>query len=182
MKVDKSCKHVLGLDNVAVKVDVAFINAIHALNESKCRYMVIGGAALLLHNLERIPRDYDIWLDPDSENVATIKKTFESLGEDFLGFAADDLVRQNFASPIIESIFTFSPHNIDFRIRADGRSFSSCYKEKSSTIWGCNIISLSDLLVMKLEAKRPVDVQDIELIQNKLITPRGNNHAETKSK
>ena len=180
MKVNMSYKHVLGMDDKAVAVDAAFVDAIHALNESNCRYMVIGGAALLLHNLERTPRDYDIWLDPDSENVATIKKTFESLGEDFLGFAADDLIRQNFASPIIESIFTFSPHNIDFRIRADGASFSSCYRGKSSTIWGCHVISLFDLLVMKLEAKRPIDIQDIKLIQGKLITQRGSNHAEAK--
>lgn len=148
-----------------IPVQRAFLTAISALNESGARYLVIGGAAMLLSGMTRTPRDYDIWLDAAQSNVAAVRCAFEKLGEEFLGFGLDDLVRQNSLSPLVETIFSFSAYSIDYRLRAHGPLFEDAYSRKKNLSWDVFVISMIDLYTMKQATLRPIDVDDLSLLR-----------------
>ncbi len=145
-------------------MDDDFYHVIDLLNNYNVRYLVIGGAALKLHGFNRNPRDYDIWLDINQDNVIKTELVFKELGSDFLGFELEDLIRQKAFSPIVETIFSFSPSKIDFRLRAHGKTFEECFS-KLVLINNIKVISIEDLDIMKKETLRPVDEQDLQLIK-----------------
>lgn len=53
-----------------------------ALNREEAEYIVFGGAAVNLHGIIRATEDYDIFVRPEPENVARIKRALRAVWND----------------------------------------------------------------------------------------------------
>ena len=59
-----------------------FISVFRALNKFNVEYILIGGVAVILHGLERLTRDLDIFIKPTSGNIANLKGALSSVFDD----------------------------------------------------------------------------------------------------
>lgn len=59
-----------------------FIAVIDALNKHNVDYILVGGVAVILHGLERLTRDIDIFINSDSENIDNLKRALQSIFDD----------------------------------------------------------------------------------------------------
>lgn len=59
-----------------------FVTVIDALNSNKVEYILIGGVAVILHGLERLTRDIDIFIKMTEENVMKLRKALFSVFDD----------------------------------------------------------------------------------------------------
>ncbi|OQX95510.1 hypothetical protein B6I21_05025 [candidate division KSB1 bacterium 4572_119] len=59
-----------------------FIIVINALNSFKVEYILIGGVAVILHGLERLTRDIDIFIKMTDENLKKLRKALFSVFDD----------------------------------------------------------------------------------------------------
>lgn len=71
----------------------SFIAVIAALNTYNVDYVVIGGVAVILHGLERLTRDIDIFIKSDPENIDNLKSALHAVFDDpsIDEITADDL-------------------------------------------------------------------------------------------
>lgn len=60
----------------------SFMEVISAFEEHDVSYVVIGGVAVILHGLERLTRDIDIFVKPTSDNVARLRAALMSVFND----------------------------------------------------------------------------------------------------
>lgn len=59
-----------------------FIAVINALNKYNVDYILVGGVAVILHGLERLTRDIDIFINSDSENIDNLKSALHTIFDD----------------------------------------------------------------------------------------------------
>jgi len=59
-----------------------FITVIEAFNSFKVEYILIGGVAVILHGLERLTRDIDIFIKMTEENIEQLRKALFSVYDD----------------------------------------------------------------------------------------------------
>ena len=59
-----------------------FIAVIAALNRHQVDYVLVGGVAVILHGLERLTRDIDIFIDSDPDNIDNLKRALHSIFDD----------------------------------------------------------------------------------------------------
>jgi hypothetical protein len=60
----------------------SFIEVIRAFENCNVSYVIIGGVAVILHGLERLTRDIDVFVDPTLENIGRLKKALMSVFSD----------------------------------------------------------------------------------------------------
>lgn len=60
----------------------SFLAVIAALNKYNVDYVLIGGVAVILHGLERLTRDIDIFIKSDPENIDNLKSALRSVFDD----------------------------------------------------------------------------------------------------
>ena len=126
-------------------------------------YMVIGGQAVLLHGAPRMTKDIDITVGLDAESLesflpAVNAMDLEIIPEDFRSF-----VKQTFVLPTrdetsgirVDFIFSFTP----YERQAMSRS-------KTVLLKGTDVMfaSAEDLIIHKIFAGRPRDLEDIRSI------------------
>ena len=59
-----------------------FIAVLNAFDRHKVDYILIGGVAVILHGMERLTRDVDIFVKMDAENIDTLRKALHSIFDD----------------------------------------------------------------------------------------------------
>jgi hypothetical protein len=59
-----------------------FLTVIDALNSYKVDYILIGGVAVILHGLERLTRDIDIFIRMTKKNLENLRKALFSVYDD----------------------------------------------------------------------------------------------------
>ena len=60
----------------------SFVSVIQALNKYNVDYILVGGIAVILHGLERLTRDLDVFIRPTLENIDNLKKALHSVFSD----------------------------------------------------------------------------------------------------
>lgn len=149
-----------------------------ALQEAEARYLVVGGLAVIAHGYVRLTKDLDLVLDLSSEALPRALTAFESLGYrplipvPLLDFAKPELrhdwienrkmkvfnlVSDRYPDVVID-IFPKEPFIFDVEYAA------SVWKEVAPNIQA-NVVSVSALISLKLEAMRPRDVDDIDKLR-----------------
>lgn len=65
-----------------------------ALEREKVRYAIFGGVALNLHGLGRATEDIDLFVEPEADNIARLRKALNSVFQDpeVEGITAEDLL------------------------------------------------------------------------------------------
>jgi hypothetical protein len=130
-----------------------------SLDLSGIPYMVIGGQAVLVHGEPRLTRDIDISLGVDSSHLARVQEAMARIGLTPLRLDVEAFVRDTNVLPVVEPasgirvdlIFSFTPYESGAIRRAVGVVFGE------ATV---RFASVEDLLIHKLVAGRPRDLED----------------------
>lgn len=59
-----------------------FIKVLEALDKQKVDYILIGGVAVILHGLERLTRDIDVFVKMEAKNIERLRKALHSVFND----------------------------------------------------------------------------------------------------
>lgn len=137
-----------------------------SLKQAGLPYMIIGGQAVLLYGEPRLTSDIDITLGVDVDRLETVLEVVESLNLKILPDNFTDFVSQTKALPTqepdsgIRVDFIFS--NSEYEQQAFKRVNSIRIKEAN-----VDFASIEDLIVHKIFASRPRDIEDVRGIMRK---------------
>lgn len=133
-----------------------------SLQRHNVRYLVIGGIAAVLHGVPRATFDLDILIEASPENA---KKMLEAFLEAGLGTAAlitpEELLSQE--------ITIFKDRvRIDVQTSTPGLKFKDAWKRRETMEYQKQkfyVVSRKDLISSKRAAGRPVDLEDVRLLE-----------------
>ncbi len=139
-----------------------FQRALESLRKHDVRYVAIGGVAAIVHGVPRSTFDLDIMIRADLENA---RRLLDALLEAGLGTAAltdpDSLIRQE--------ITIFQDYvKIDVQTRTPGLEFESAWSRRQAISYKelhLLVVSKEDLIASKRAAGRPVDLEDVRLLE-----------------
>ncbi|MBC7420744.1 MAG: nucleotidyl transferase AbiEii/AbiGii toxin family protein [Bdellovibrio sp.] len=153
---------------------------VNIFDEKKINYALIGGYALALHGLVRATVDVDLILSLRLNDFQLAEAALAQIGlKSRLPIRAEDVIkmRQEYIEKRNLLAWSFvdykKPHRqVDILITHDLRKV----KTEMMTVGGkkMKVITLKELLKMKLEAGRPQDLLDAENIKAKLSLERKN--------
>lgn len=128
----------------------------------KVRYVLIGGAAVILHGVHRATLDVDILIEATVENA---QATLEALRDVGMGTAhlldAEEVLAQDVT--IFDDLIV-----VDVQTRTPGVVFEDAWERRRvEMIEGAtvNVLSLEDLIASKEAAGRPVDLEDVKILR-----------------
>lgn len=135
-----------------------------SLQRHKVRYIVIGGIAAVLHGVPRATFDLDILIDSNSENA---KNLLDALLEAKLGTAALTTPEELLSQEI--TIFK-DRVRIDVQTSTPGLKFEEAWERRETMEYQKQefyVASREDLISSKRAAGRPVDLEDVRLLELK---------------
>ncbi len=123
-------------------------------------YMVIGGQAVLLHGEPRLTHDIDITLGVDISALTKILALAKTISMTPSVHDVEQFVRKTNVLPLsdkratirVDLIFSFTPYEAQAIQRADSRSMQGT---------PVRFATVEDLVIHKLVAGRPRDLEDI---------------------
>jgi hypothetical protein len=126
-------------------------------------YMVIGGQALLLYGEPRFTRDIDITLGAGIERFPDIARLAAGFGWKALTDAPESFARKTMVYPCLDPlsgirvdfIFSFSPYEQQAMKRVKSVSIGKA---------GVRFASPEDLVIHKVIAGRPRDLEDVKTV------------------
>ncbi len=154
-----------------------YLPLFRALHDANVKYVVVGGFATVLHGYARLTTDVDIMVDLAPEEAARAVQTLESLGlRPRAPVAAVEFADAGKRKQWIEQkgmkVFSFyHPNNPLFTVDvfvhhpipfADLRARAERMEIDGVPVY---ISSIEDLITLKRQAGRPLDLVDIEKLQ-----------------
>lgn len=131
-----------------------------ALDKAALPYMIFGGQAVLLYGEPRITRDIDVTLGVDTSRAPALRRAIEDLQWRVLVDDVEDFLRQTFVLPVIDPK---SNIRVDFVFSLTEYERQAIDRGKIVSLGGTDVrfVSLEDLIVMKIIAGRPRDLEDV---------------------
>lgn len=126
------------------------------------RYVVIGGIAAVLHGVPRATFDLDLLIEPSVENA---RRLLAALNEAGLGTAAMITPEE-----ILEKEITIFRDRVrvDVQTRTPGLDFEDAWRDRETMMFrgqSFYVVSRRDLIAAKRAAGRPVDLEDVRLLE-----------------
>jgi len=135
-----------------------------SLQRHKVRYIVIGGIAAVLHGVPRATFDLDILIDANPENAKNLLNAFL---EARLGTAALTTPEEL----LLQEITIFKDRvRIDVQTSTPGLKFEQAWEHRDTMEYQKQVfyvVSHDDLVKSKKAAGRPVDLEDVRLLELK---------------
>ena len=138
-----------------------YLDVFKSLNRLKVKYVVIGGVAAVVHGVPRATFDLDLLIEATSENATRLLRAFEEAG---LMTATLTTAERLLANEI--TIFR-DWLQVDVQTLTPGLRFTTAWKNRQSIRAGGVSIpfaSRNDLIRSKRAAGRPVDLEDVRLL------------------
>ena len=131
-----------------------------ALNHSAIPHMIIGGQAVLMYGEPRLTRDIDITLGVDTDELERVQSSLKSLPLSSVAKDPRSFVNSTHVLPLFHSetgirvdlIFSFSPYEQEALKRVNRKSLRG---------QDVPFASLEDVVIHKLVAGRPRDIEDV---------------------
>jgi len=126
------------------------------------KYIVIGGIASILHGVPRATFDLDILIEATPENA---QRLLEALLDAGLGSAAMTSAQKLLANEI--TIFK-DRVRVDVQTSTPGIEFAVAWQRRKTVSYQGQeffILAKSDLMASKRAAGRPVDLEDVRLLE-----------------
>jgi predicted nucleotidyltransferase len=138
-------------------------NIAKALNVYEIPYMIIGGQAVLLYGEPRLTKDIDITLGVDTEALEKLERIAKSLELKILVKDIEDFVKQTLVLPTLDEKSGF---RIDFIFSSSPYERDAIKRAKSVKIGKTMVkfASLEDLIIHKIIAGRPRDIEDVKTV------------------
>jgi len=147
------------------------------LQNSKVRYLVVGGLAVNLHGVPRTTQDVDLIISLDKDNVVNLCRLMKDMGYvprlpvDPLGMA-DRKTLEDWTENRNLTAFSFYHREANYKVvdivLVQPLNFNEAYQRKIVINAGdmevC-LVSLDDLIKMKIVAGRPRDLSDAEMLK-----------------
>ncbi len=148
------------------------LDFVHALNEAKAEYLVIGGHAVGLHGHSRATKDLDVWIGDDAANREAVMQALRAFG------APESVVRNLESATKDEFVFMGRPpQRIDLLQSIPGvDDFGpACARRVCVQVEGVSVsvIGLDDLLAAKRAAGRPQDLADVSRLEKVRAAEQG---------
>jgi hypothetical protein len=135
-----------------------------SFQQHNVRYIVIGGIAAVLYGVPRATFDLDILIDANPDNA---KKLLDALADAKLGTAA--LITP--AELLSKEITIFKDRvRIDVQTSTPGLTFDRAWERRETMEYQKQkffVVSREDLIASKRAAGRPVDLEDVRLLELK---------------
>ncbi len=141
-----------------------FKEFIELLLSNKVEFLVVGAHALAMHGRPRYTGDLDLWVRPESANVARLIHTLDAFGFASLGVEAQD-----FLEPEAMVQLGYPPARIDLLTTIDGITFAEAFANQVHFEIGdlrLPVISVDDLIRNKLATGRIKDHADVEALRS----------------
>jgi hypothetical protein len=148
-----------------------FKDLLKLFNDSKVRYLVVGGHAVMKYTEPRYTKDLDIWIDASPRNARAVFRALRDFGAPLANLTAGDFAREG----------TFyqmgrPPARIDILMSVAGLRFPDAWRRRVTTDFdgvSAYVISREDLLVNKRAAGRPQDLVDASNLEESERIARG---------
>jgi predicted nucleotidyltransferase len=133
-----------------------------SLKNHEVRYVVIGGIASIVHGVPRTTFDLDILIDATPENVRKLLDAFLEAGLGTAALTSVDDVLNNEITIFKDRV------RIDVQTVTPGIDFASAWTNKKTVTYNDQnfyIICKNDLVRSKRASGRPVDLEDVRLLE-----------------
>lgn len=159
-----------------------------ALNDKSVRYVVVGGLAVVLHGVSRFTEDVDLIVHLEKENLAKFTECMDTLGfkakvpaDPKLLF--DPAVRRDWQDNRNMKVFSFfhatDHHRIVDMFISEPIDFGNLYADHVDIALGSVTVPTASILhlkALKREANRPVDIADIQSLDNLAAMSKEDTH------
>ena len=133
------------------------------LSSQNIPYMIIGGQAVLLYGEPRLTKDIDVTLGIGTEGLGKVQKSVHNLKFEILIPDPKDFVSETMVLPTlhqesgirVDFIFSFSPY--------EQQAIQNAQRIKMGSQEVC-FASLEDVIIHKIIAGRPRDLEDLKSI------------------
>jgi len=127
------------------------------------RYVVLGGIACVLHGVPRATFDLDILIDPTPENVRRLLDALLDAGLGTAEMTDVDAVLENEVTIFNDRV------RVDVQTSTPGLEFAGAWKRRVTMDYNGQpffVVSREDLIRSKRAAGRPVDLEDVRLLED----------------
>jgi predicted nucleotidyltransferase len=144
---------------------------INTLNKHRINYVLVGGYAVALHGAVRGTVDVDLVISFNKKSFRQIEKALNSIGlKSRLPISADEVFdfREEYIKNRNLTAWSFyNPDNplemVDIIITEDATEIKSVLKTINNT--KIKIVSINDLISMKMKSGRKQDLEDINALE-----------------
>lgn len=137
------------------------------LNESKARYLIVGGYAIMKYTEPRFTKDLDLWVEASAENSARV---FEALKKFGAPLESDNITAETFTRGDLAYQIGIAPVRIDILTHITSVDFSTAWRDRvPGSIFGVPVhfISLGQLIANKEATGRSSDLEQLKNIRRK---------------
>lgn len=141
-----------------------FKELLSLLKKNNCRYLIIGGYAVMKYAEPRFTKDIDLLVSIDTLNAKMIYQTLKEFGAPLKGLSEKDFMKEGYFYQMGNA-----PLRIDILMSVPGVEFEKAWQRREvSVVDGVEMIFISklDLIKSKKAAGRPQDLIDLKLLGN----------------
>jgi predicted nucleotidyltransferase len=133
------------------------------LDRAGIAYMVIGGQAVQLYGEARMTQDIDITLGIGTEGLARVMNVCRACDLNIRTNTPEEFVRDTMVLPAIEEKTGI---RVDFVFSLTGYERQAIERGRLVELGGTEVrfAALEDLIILKLVAERPRDIEDVRVI------------------
>lgn len=142
------------------------LDALRDLVDNGVRFMITGGSAVRFHGHLRTAEDIDVWVSNDTDNARRLCAAIsEIIGHGQPIIPLTEITGRN-------RKISLEPHGLDLDILTGDKhrvtfedAFARCCRTTLDTLT-LPVISKADLIAVKLEAGRQIDLEDVQALQD----------------
>ncbi len=138
------------------------------MNQSKVRYLVVGGFAVVIYGVQRTTGDMDIWVDNSEENMLALKSALVAID-----YAPEDVEAALQSYKALGKLTIYLDERFPIEMMPKYSSFitfEEAYSRKTEVDFAgipLFVVDLDTLIELKIRAGREKDLWDVKHLQQR---------------